>query len=126
MITALKVSGNKLIDTSGKTIVLRGTNNIGAFYSCLTNQFPVDPVFGGVPFSLASLQIMQKWGINCVRVLINSGCWLNCCVSPFTSGITYQNAILAYIDNINLAGMYCIVCLVGTAIGTEEMFDSNV
>lgn len=125
MITALSVRGNKFVDQQNNVIRLIGANNIGTHYACLTNQAPNDPVFGGFPHDIATLKIMQSWGMNCVRVTLNAGCWLNCCVSPFTFGPTYQQAILAYIDSINAAGMYAIINLVNTASGTGEMADTS-
>ncbi len=128
MITALSVRGNKFVDTGNNVVQLRGTNNIGTHYACLTDQrgFGYDPVFAATPYDLASLQIMHDtWKINCVRISINAGCWLNCCVAPFTFGAFYQQAILSYIDRINAAGMYAIVNLVNTASGTGEMADTS-
>lgn len=122
--STLRVSGNKFVNAQGETVQLRGVNNIGSHYVCLTAPGPYDPVFGGVPSSKSDLAFMAGWGCNCVRLSINASCWLNA-HSPFTGGSVYQTAILRYVADCNALGMYVIFNLVNTISGTGEMADSD-
>jgi len=55
---------------------------------------------------------IRSWHANAVRIPLNESCWLGINgVDPKVSGLTYRNAVVAYVSRINAAGMYAIVDL---------------
>src|SRR6267378_7960730 len=110
----LHVQANKIVDSLGTTVQIRGVNRAGTEYACIQGW----GLFDG-PNTQASIDAMKTWGVNAVRVPLNEDCWLAINGSPAAySGLNYQNAIKSYVDLLNQNGMYVLVELHWTAPGT--------
>src|ERR1035438_5409201 len=82
----LHVSGNHLVDASGKTVVLHGVNRSGGEFACVQNT----GIWNG-PMDQASIDAMKTWGVNIVRVPLNEACWnAESYVPAADAGATYQ------------------------------------
>jgi hypothetical protein len=107
----LHVSGNKLVDANGNTVVLHGVDRSGTEYSCVQGN----GIFDG-PNDQASLTAMKSWGpagvVNAVRVPLNEACWnAESYVTAADAGTNYINAIKAYVSLLNSNGMVAILDL---------------
>ncbi|HEX4790632.1 MAG TPA: cellulase family glycosylhydrolase, partial [Actinospica sp.] len=104
----LHVSGNKLVDASGNTVVLHGVDRSGTEYECVQGY----GIFDG-PSDQASITAMKSWGpVNAVRVPLNEACWNGeSYVSAADAGSAYQQAILNYVNLLNANGIVAILDL---------------
>jgi hypothetical protein len=101
------VSGNQLVDQSGKVVRLLGVNRSGPEYGCVEEG----KIFEG-PTDWASIKAMKSWKINSVRVPLNESCWLGINgVEPELSGAVYRAAIREYVSGLERAGLYVILDL---------------
>ena len=109
---ALRVSGNELVNASGKPIRLLGIDRSGAEYAC-NNGRPIDGPTGG-----QSIAAMTSWHIDAVRIPLNEDCWLgiNRSRSSYSSA-KYRTMIRRYVDRLNQAGLYVILDLHWNAPG---------
>ncbi len=115
----LDVQGNKIITSNGQEIILQSVNVVEMADG-------PDGVWNGVSsFTsqaqlslnvLAQLKIMQSWGINTVRLLVNAQDWLNNVTSAIISGdpntelVPYQTAVETVCQDAQSLGMYVDVC----------------
>ena len=103
----LHVSGNRLVNSHGRPVVLHGVNRSGTEFLCVQGH----GIFDG-PTDQASISAMKAWGINAVRIPLNEGCWNGeSYVNPAYAGANYQNAIKAYVRLLNANGMVAILDL---------------
>jgi len=103
----LHVSGNKLVNADGQTVVLHGVDYSGAEYQCVQNH----GFFAG-PTDEASVKAMKSWDINAVRLPVNEACWNGeSYVNPAYAGGNYRNAIKAYVSLLNANGIVVILDL---------------
>jgi hypothetical protein len=104
----LHVSGNKLVDSSGNTVVLHGVNRSGTEYACVQGN----GIFDG-PNDQASITAMKSWGpVNAVRVPLNEACWnAESYVNSAYAGTNYINAIKSYVSLLNSNGIVAILDL---------------
>jgi endoglucanase len=103
----LHVSGNKLVNQSGDTVVLNGVDRSGGEYACVNGT----GVWDG-PMDAASVEAMRSWGVNAVRVPLNEACWLGeSYVNPAYAGATYQSAVEAYVALLHQYGIVAILDL---------------
>lgn len=104
----LHVSGNKLVDAGGKTVVLHGVDRSGTEYECVQGF----GIFDG-PDDQASITAMKSWGpVNAVRVPLNEACWNGeSYVDAAYAGATYQQAIVNYVNLLNASGIVAILDL---------------
>jgi endoglucanase len=103
----LHVSGNKLLDASGNTVILRGINRSGTEYSCVQGN----GVFDG-EVDQAAVTAMKSWKVNSVRVPLNEACWNGESYVPASgSGTTYINAIKSWVSLLNSNGLDVILDL---------------
>jgi hypothetical protein len=104
----LHVSGNKLVNASGSTVVLHGVNRSGTEYKCVQSG----GIFDG-PNDQASITAIKSWGpVNAVRVPLNEACWnAESYVGSAFSGATYINAIKSYVSLLNSNGIVAILDL---------------
>ena len=103
----LQVSGSKLVNASGQTVVLHGVNRSGTEYSCVQGN----GIFDG-PNSQTSITAMKEWGVNAVRVPLNEACWnAESYVNASFAGTNYINAIKAYVSLLNDNGIVAILDL---------------
>jgi endoglucanase len=130
-VQGLHVSGNRIVNASGKAVRLIGFNNSGAEYACEEGWGIFDtPQTTMTPAIVAA---MAKWtGANAVRVPVDEQCWLGLPgIAKAYAGATYQRAIERYVTLLNSYGFAVILDLAGTAPGTEmsanqeEMPDSH-
>jgi endoglucanase len=104
---ALHVSGNKLVNGSGKRVVLRGVNRSGGEFACVQGF----GIWDG-PMGQPSVTAMKRWHINAVRVPLNEACWNGqSYVKPAFRGANYQRAVEAYVRLLNRNGLVAILDL---------------
>jgi hypothetical protein len=110
----LSVRGNQLVDAAGHPVRLLGVDRSGSEYRCLEAGALTggdSGIFDG-PVDAASIQAMQSWQINAVRLSLNEDCWLGINgVNPTRTGPAYQSAILDYVTRLNNAGLYVVLDL---------------
>jgi hypothetical protein len=103
----LHVSGNKLVNSRGRPVLLHGVNRSGTEFMCVQGH----GIFDG-PADQASVSAIKAWGVNAVRVPLNEACWNG---EPYVNqayaGASYQDAIKAYVSLLNANGMVAILDL---------------
>lgn len=110
----LHVDGNRLVDSSGATVRLRGVDHSGTEYACAQGW----GIFDG-PSDSAAIAAIAGWKANAVRVPLNETCWLGINgVTAAYAGANYQQAIVDYVGRLNAAGLYVILDLHWAAAGT--------
>lgn len=75
---SIAVSGNHLVDESGKKVRLIGVNRSGSEYSCAGDDGHGGhgyAVFQG-PVSDRAIKTMKTWKVNAVAIPLNEACWL--------------------------------------------------
>ena len=83
----VRVSGNHLVDDSGRTIRLLGVDRSGLEYACVQGWGFIDG-----PSDAVSIAAMTSWGIDAVRVPLNEDCWLGINgVKPQYGGARYRS-----------------------------------
>ncbi|WP_284749415.1 cellulase family glycosylhydrolase [Amycolatopsis sp. RTGN1] len=103
----LHVSGNRLADTAGTPVTLRGVNRSGGEFACVQGN----GLFDG-PMDAASVAAIKSWHANVVRVPFNEDCWLGLSnVDPRYAGATYRAAIKSYVDLLHENGLVAILDL---------------
>lgn len=124
-LSALHVEGNRLIDSAGNQVRLRGVDRSGSEFACAQGW----GIFDG-PSDSASVAAIASWHANAVRVPLNETCWLAINgVSPDYSGDTYRAAIVDFVGRLNRAGLYAILDLhwaaAGNAIALQQVPMAN-
>jgi endoglucanase len=104
----LHVSGNRLVDAGGDTVVLHGMDRSGTEYECVQGK----GIFDG-PSDQASITAMKSWGpVNAVRLPLNEACWNGeSYVDAAYSGTAYRQAIADYVRLLNANGIVAILDL---------------
>jgi endoglucanase len=103
----LHVSGNKLLNSAGQQVILRGVDRSGTEYACVQGN----GVFDG-EVDQAAVTAMKSWGVNAVRVPLNEACWnAESYVNSADAGANYQNAIKSYVSLLNSNGLAAILGL---------------
>ena len=101
----LYVSGNRLVDANGSSVVLHGVDRSGTEYECVQGK----AIFAG-PSDQESVTAMKSWGINAVRIPLNEACWNGeSYVDPAYAGINYRSAIESYVKLLNSNGIITIL-----------------
>jgi hypothetical protein len=120
-VLSIRVSGNHFVDQSGDPVRLLGANRSGTQYACEEGW----GIFDG-PSDDASIDRMQAWGMNAVRVNGNEDCWLGINgVDRRYGGASYRKALADYIRRVNERGMYVIIDLHHSAPGTHKADDQQ-
>jgi hypothetical protein len=104
---SVRVLGNKLIDSHGNRLVMRGVNRSGTEYACVQKFGPFDG-----PSDAASVDVMKSWKINVVRVPLNEGCWLGINGAPNATAYNaqgYRQAIKEYVSRLRSKDLYVIL-----------------
>jgi hypothetical protein len=109
---AIHVSGNRLVDANGNTVVLRGTNRSGAEFGCVPHAgFNAVQIFDG-PVDAQSVVWIASWNINAVRIPLNEDCWNGASDIPAQfGGATYQAAIVNFVNLLHQYGIVAILDL---------------
>jgi endoglucanase len=103
----LHVSGNKLLNSAGQQVILRGVDRSGTEYACVQGN----GIFDG-EVDQAAVSAMKSWGINAVRVPLNEACWnAESYVNAAYAGTSYINAIKSYVSLLNSNGLVAILDL---------------
>ncbi|HEV2345533.1 MAG TPA: cellulase family glycosylhydrolase [Actinocrinis sp.] len=103
----LHVSGSKLADKSGKTVLLHGVDRSGAETNCVQGY----GIWTG-PVDQPSVTVMKEWGINAVRIPLNEACWNSeSYVNAAYAGAAYQSAIKSYVNLLNDNGIVAVLDL---------------
>jgi hypothetical protein len=98
---AVRVSGNKLVTSSGAVYRLLGVNRAGGEFACIKGTGLWDG-----PMDAASIDAMRTWKIRTVRVPLNEECWLGTdSVSAEYGGAAYQAAVKAYVGLLARKGI---------------------
>lgn len=93
-ISGLHIVGNHFADSQGNIVVLRGASRWSLEFSC-----------GDGHFNLSDFQAMASWGMNAVRIPLNTGYWQgNGC-----NQASYQNTVDQAVRNAEAAGLYVIL-----------------
>jgi len=104
---ALHVSGNRLVDSAGRRVVLHGVDRSGGEYACVQGW----GIWDG-PMNQASVSAMKGWHVTAVRVPLNEACWNGeSYVKPQFRGASYRRAVQAYVRLLNRNGMVAILDL---------------
>jgi hypothetical protein len=103
----LHVSGNKLVDSTGKTVTLHGVNRSGGEFACVQGN----GIWDG-PMDQASVTAIKSWGVTAVRVPLNEACWnAESYVNAAYAGTVYQQAVQSYVNLLNSNGIVAILDL---------------
>ena len=104
---SVSVFKNQIVDQDGKPLRLLGVNKSGTEYACFQGW----GIYDG-DFNLATVKSMKAWGINAVRVPLNSACWLERASKDkrFT-GANYKLAIVETVKLLGSQGMIAILDL---------------
>ncbi|WP_055590724.1 glycoside hydrolase family 5 protein, partial [Streptacidiphilus griseoplanus] len=101
----VQVSGNTLVDASGKAVTLHGVNRSGTEFMCVQGR----GLFDG-PNDAASVAAIRSWHVNVVRVPLNEDCWNALSdVDAAYSGTTYRTAVKDYVNLLHQNGIAAIV-----------------
>jgi len=105
---SVSVKDNQILDQNGNVIRLLGVNKSGTEYACFQGW----GIFDG-DFDSNTLKAMQSWGINTVRIPLNSGCWLgrNTGANQKYSGKIYRSAIMQIVKLMATHGMVAVLDL---------------
>jgi hypothetical protein len=120
---AITVCGNQFVNQAGQSVVLRGANSEGTQYNCTNGGagFYGDPTVSPGSYG-TEITALKSWGINVVRVNLNSDCWLGLNGVPSATSATgypiptddgFNTAVNAYMAEmgnyvaaLNAAGIY--------------------
>jgi endoglucanase len=103
----LHVSGNKLVNQNGATVVLHGVDRSGGEYSCVQGT----GIWDG-PMDQTSVTAIKSWGVTAVRVPLNEACWnAESYVNAAYAGTNYQQAVVQYVNLLNANGIVAILDL---------------
>jgi endoglucanase len=115
---SISISGNHFVNGAGQTIRLLGVDHASFEYACVDgfgyNDGHMDD---------ADAAAVASWHANAVRVPLNEDCWLGLNGQPNNGqdpGETltpsgYQQAVEAYVNDLNAHGIYAILDLHWTA-----------
>jgi endoglucanase len=77
--------------------------------------------YASQPLTLATADAIASWHADAVRVPLNEDCWLGLNGQPsLGSEAGYQAAMEAWVEDLNVAGLYAIVDLHWSAPGTGD------
>ncbi len=112
--SGLHVSGNRILDQSGKPVVFQGVNRSGTEYACVQGW----GIFDG-PSSPHSIAAMARWHVNIVRIPVNEDCWLGINgIKARYAAANYRRAIVGYVRRLHDDGIDAEISLMWAAPGT--------
>jgi hypothetical protein len=117
---SVRVSGNHLVDGTGKPLRLRGVNRSGGEYACVSPPEERLSTFAG-PTGRRAIAAMTAWRINAVRLPLNENCWLGINGVPRRySSAHYRKAVTGFVARLHKAGLYVVLDLHWSAPGTTR------
>ena len=122
----ISVSGNKLKDSNGNTVVLHGVDRAGTEYMCVGTTGTNGSGFFDTSINTLNddveVPLMKAWtGLNTVTLGINEDCWLGINGVPAAySGANYINAIKHEVATLEANGIYPVISLFWTDNGTTS------
>jgi hypothetical protein len=109
----LHVSGNRILDASGRPILFQGVNRSGTEYACVQGW----GIFDG-PSDARSVAAIARWHVNIVRIPVNEDCWLGINgVKQRYAGAAYRRAIVDYVGLLHRDGIDAEISLMWAAPG---------
>jgi endoglucanase len=102
--SALRVHGNRLLDSSGRQVLLRGVNRMGLEYSCVQGKG-----LGKELFDQRSVDVLKSWRVNVVRLPLNEQCWLGVGGEP--KGEEYRQGVADLVRDLITNDIYVILDL---------------
>ncbi len=125
---SVRVKGNHLVESSGKTLQLRGVNVSGLESIAAQGWSANDPWGGWKPVWSA----LAGWKANAIRLPMNEASWLGYhCTDAAGStrnpdpGANYQTSVINTVKEATAAGMYVILDLHWSAPGTSCSLNQN-
>ena len=115
----LHVSGNRLVNGSGRTVVLHGVDRAGSEYACVQGW----GIFDGPDTTNDDSQVplMKSWKVNAAFVGLNEDCWLGINgVKAQYGGARYISAIVHETKSLERAGIHPIIGLFWSASGSNQ------
>lgn len=113
VLRGLRVAGNRLLDSQGSQVVLRGVNRSGSEYHCTKGA----GFFDGAADE-ESVRAMSRWNVSAVRVPLNETWWLaGGGLSANYSGENYKKAVRSYVALLERYGIVPILDLHWAAPG---------
>jgi hypothetical protein len=116
---AIRVSGNQLVNASGKSIHLVGLNIIAG--ACVPGQHSsnLSVLYDGGLSNAIVAEAISQWHANVVRITPNEDCWLGINgVNASYSGANYRSEIENFVYSLNNLGIYVIIDLHASAPGS--------
>jgi endoglucanase len=111
--SGLHVSGNRILDGTGRPVLFQGVNRSGTEYACVQGW----GIFDG-PSDGRSVAAIARWHVNIVRIPVNEDCWLGINgVKPRYGGVDYRRAIVDYVGLLHRYGIDAEISLMWGAPG---------
>lgn len=121
-VAGLHVSGNKIVNSSGQVVPLRGLNKSGSEYMCLASG---SSYFDG-PSDSADVANIAAWAVSIVRLPVNESCWLGINGEPIQgTNSQYQTAVVNYVNLLTAANIAVIIDLQWVGPGTTPANPNN-
>lgn len=122
-VAGLHAVGNRILNSHGQAVTLRGVDKAGSEYMCLGSG---STAFFDGPNDQNDVNNMLSWGINVVRLPYNEGCWLGLNGLPIAnySAAAYQAAMTAEVNLLTSNNIAVIVDLQWAAPGTHQAYPS--
>jgi endoglucanase len=121
---SLRVCASRLVDTSGKSVQLRGVSVSGLEFIAVQGWSPTNPWGGQTGDATPNWNTMKSWKLNTVRIPLNEASWLGYRCSDATGatrdpdpGHNYQSTVKLAVTQATAAGLYVILDLHWTAPG---------
>ncbi len=92
--SSIRVSGNRLVDSKGHTVQLRGVNVSGLETVAIQGWDPANPWGGATGDATPNWDAIKTWGVNTVRLPLNEASWLGLrCVDEAGIGSVVSNGV---------------------------------
>jgi hypothetical protein len=116
-LSAVLVEGNRLVDGSGKPVVLRGVSHSGSEYQCVHGA----GIWDGT-VDQAFVDGLKSWkNLNSIRLPMNEDCWLGISGVPSSaSGKAYQTEFKRGVDLLTSNNIAVLVDLHWTKAGSDQ------
>ena len=114
----VRVAGNRLVDSTGSVLQLRGVNVAGLEFVPVQGWSPSGPWGGATGDPSPNWAALRSWKLNTVRIPLNEASWLGYQCATVTGalrdpdpGHNYQSAVRQAVTGATQAGLYVIIDL---------------